>query len=143
MAPYSFVQPGVGALAQSVPDIAAGDGALPAQAAQRPLSQQAPQTYGAAPLGAAQDPRSQYLMAALNALRQSASQDAPRTPMALGSDLLAEALDRYGLAHQQKQAQQQAFGQQLGQDFDALQGRNQAFAASLANTPGPNIIPGW
>jgi len=145
MTTLGFVQPyAVSTLDQGVPNIQAGDGGLRAQAPAHPLTQQAPQTYNTAPLAQAQDPRSQYLTAALRALQQSAAQNAPRTPMALGSDLLAEALDRYGLAQQSRQQQQQAFGQQLGQDFNDLQARNQAFATNLPDrSSAPNVIQGF
>lgn len=52
------------------------------------------------PLMGAQDPKSQYLAAALSALQKTPSQG---SPMGLGANLLADALDQYALKRQQDQ----------------------------------------
>src|SRR5689334_1178390 len=56
----------------------------------------------------AQDPHSQYLAQALAAMGK---QPGPTTPMAMSADLLAQALDRYGLAQgQRRQSTPGAYG---------------------------------
>lgn len=100
-----------------------------------PPPQQMPppaQTYGTMPLGqtAAQDPHSAYLQQALQAML-SGKQGNQGNPMGLGSNLLAEALDRYGLANGQRQQAQQAQGAQLASDWSGMQQRNAAFSGGL------------
>lgn len=73
--------------------------ALQEALAQRAVASATPQTL---PLVQ----RSAYLADALSELRQSGGQNL-RTPGALASNLLAEALDRYGLKHSQQELAQQ------------------------------------
>jgi len=94
------------------------------------------QPIPAAPL----DPRSMLVQSLLNQMGKG--DNAPKSGMAVGSDLLAQALDQYALGKRQNQIQQNAYGQQLGGDFNALQKANQTFANGFQGTGGasPSIF---
>lgn len=130
------------------PLLSLGQAALAQQGQQQTpyggLVQQAPQTVatagaGGQPLGAQMDPRSQYVQALMSQMGKG--ENSPKTAGAVGSDLLAQALMRYGANQQQNQQQ----SQQLGQDWANLQAKNQAFqdGLGLGGFQGPQIIAGF